>query len=221
MAQFSGSGLTCFRGERIVFRGLDFDVGGGQILHLIGPNGSGKSTLLRVMAGLLPVIEGGLAWDGKPLAEDRDGHRARLIFVGHQDAVKGALSVAENLQFWRAMAIGRGGAGAESNAALERFNIGGLAELPARFLSAGQRRRLNLARLAAVPAALWLLDEPTTSLDTASAAILEDEIKRHTGNGGSVVMASHGRDPSDGKVLELDRYSDRNPGRNSVGAAVS
>ena len=214
MAQFSGSGLTCFRGERIVFRGLDFDVGGGGILHLIGPNGSGKSTLLRVMAGLLPVIEGGLAWDGAPLAEDRDGHRARLIFVGHQDAVKGALSVAENLQFWRAMG---GSATGNIEAALERFNIGGLAELPARFLSAGQRRRLNLARLAAVPAALWLLDEPTTSLDTASAAILEDEIKRHTGNGGSVVMASHGRDPSDGRVLELVRYSDRN----SVGAAVS
>jgi heme exporter protein A len=186
----------------MVFRGLDFAVGGGDLLHLVGPNGSGKSTLLRVMAGLLPVIEGQISWDGAPVAQDRDGHRARLIYLGHADAIKGALSVFENLAFWCTMA-----GGGDAAAGLARFNLAPLADLPARFLSAGQRRRLNLARLAAIPAALWLLDEPAASLDTASEQVLEDEITRHRAAGGLVVMASHGRDPSDGTVLELDQYA--------------
>jgi heme exporter protein A len=186
----------------MVFRGLDFVVGGGDLLHLVGPNGSGKSTLLRVMAGLLPVIEGQISWDGAPVAQDRDGHRARLIYLGHADAIKGALSVFENLAFWCTMA-----GGGDAAAGLARFNLAPLADLPARFLSAGQRRRLNLARLAAIPAALWLLDEPAASLDTASEQVLEDEITRHRAAGGLVVMASHGRDPSDGTVLELDQYA--------------
>ncbi|MBT3552243.1 MAG: heme ABC exporter ATP-binding protein CcmA [Rhodospirillaceae bacterium] len=202
MGQFSGSGLGSYRGQRMVFRGLDFAVGGGDLLHLVGPNGSGKSTLLRVMAGLLPVIEGQISWDGAPVAQDRDGHRARLIYLGHADAIKGALSVFENLAFWCTMA-----GGGDAAAGLARFNLAPLADLPARFLSAGQRRRLNLARLAAIPAALWLLDEPAASLDTASEQVLEDEITRHRAAGGLVVMASHGRDPSDGTVLELDQYA--------------
>ena len=147
MGQFSGSGLGSYRGQRMVFRGLDFAVGGGDLLHLVGPNGSGKSTLLRVMAGLLPVIEGQISWDGAPVAQDRDGHRARLIYLGHADAIKGALSVFENLAFWCTMA-----GGGDAAAGLARFNLAPLADLPARFLSAGQRRRLNLARLAAIPA---------------------------------------------------------------------
>ena len=200
MGQFSGSGLGSYRGQRMVFRGLDFAVGGGDLLHLVGPNGSGKSTLLRVMAGLLPVIEGQISWDGAPVAQDRDGHRARLIYLGHADAIKGALSVFENLAFWCTMA-----GGGDAAAGLARFNLAPLADLPARFLSAGQR--LNLARLAAIPAALWLLDEPAASLDTASEQVLEDEITRHRAAGGLVVMASHGRDPSDGTVLELDQYA--------------
>jgi heme exporter protein A len=202
MAQFSGSGLGSYRGQRMVFRGLDFALGGCDLLHLVGPNGSGKSTLLRVMAGLLPVIEGQISWDGAPLAQDRDGHRARLLYLGHADAIKGALSVSENLAFWCDMA-----GGGDASAGLERFNLAPLADLPARFLSAGQRRRLNLARLGAIPAALWLLDEPAASLDTASEDMLEAEITRHRAAGGVVVMASHGRDPSDGTVLELDQYA--------------
>jgi len=208
MAQFTGSGLSSFRGGRMAFRGLDFGVGGGEMLHLVGPNGSGKSTLLRVMAGLLPLAGGQLQWDGTDLAEDRDGHRARLAYVGHADAVKGELSVTENLQFWCAMAAhGSPNGGADEAAGLQRFNLGKLADLPARFLSAGQRRRLNLARLAAIPATLWLLDEPAASLDSASVATLEAEIKRHLEAGGCVVMASHGRDPSDSMVLELSQYA--------------
>ena len=138
MGQFSGTGLSSYRGQRIVFRGLEFEVSGGEMLHLIGSNGSGKSTLLHIMAGLLPVIEGQLLWDGTPLAEDRDGHRARLLYVGHADAVKGALSVAENLEFWCKIS-----AGGDIIGALERFNLNLMADLPARYLSAGQRRRLH------------------------------------------------------------------------------
>lgn len=201
MGQFSGSGLGSYRGQRMVFRGLDFVVGGGDMLHLVGPNGSGKSTLLRVMAGLLPVIEGQILWDGAPVAGDRDGHRARLIYLGHADAIKGALSAAENLAFWCTMA-----GGGDAAAGLECFNLTKLADLPARFLSAGQRRRLNLARLAAIPAALWLLDEPAASLDTASEEALEAEITRHRAAGGLVAMASHGRDPSDGLVLDMGAF---------------
>jgi heme exporter protein A len=201
MGQFIGSGLGSYRGQRIVFRGLDFAVDGGGLLHLVGPNGSGKSTLLRVMAGLLPVIEGQISWDGVALAQDRDGHRARLLYVGHADAIKGALSAAENLQFWCAMA-----GGGDAWLGLERFGLAKMADLPARFLSAGQRRRLNLARLAAIPAALWLLDEPAASLDKASEEILEAEIRRHRAGGGSVVMASHGRDPADGERLDMGAF---------------
>ena len=201
MGQFSGSGLGSYRGQRMVFCGLDFALDGGGMLNLVGPNGSGKSTLLRVMAALLPVIEGQISWDGEPLARDRDGHRARLIYVGHADAIKGALSVAENLQFWCNMA-----GGGDAEAGLERFKLEKMADFPARFLSAGQRRRLGLARLAAIPAALWLLDEPAASLDSASGEVLEDEISRHRAGGGCIVMASHGRDPSDGLVLDMGNF---------------
>ena len=202
MAEFTGTGLSCHRGQRMVFHGLNFTIAESEMLHLVGPNGSGKSTLLRVMAGLLLVTEGELRWDGKPLAEDRDGHRERLLYVGHADAVKGALSVTENLEFWCKMAGGGDGA-----TGLAHYNLDALAQLPARFLSAGQRRRLNLARLAAIPAQLWLLDEPAASLDTASEDVLEDAIEAHMAGGGSVVMASHRRNLSDGRVLAVDQFA--------------
>ena len=202
MAEFTGTGLSCYRGRRMVFHGLDFSIAESEMLHLVGPNGSGKSTLLRVMAGLLPVTEGELRWDGKLLAEDRDGHRGRLLYVGHAEAVKGALSVTENLEFWCKMA-----GGGDVATGLAHYNLDAFAQMPARFLSAGQRRRLNLARLAAIPVQLWLLDEPAASLDTVSKDILEHAIEAHMASGGSVVMASHARDLSQGRVLALDQFA--------------
>ena len=186
---FAAEGLACIRGERLVFEGVGFTLAPGEALMLEGPNGSGKSSLLRLCAGLLAPAAGRLTWVGEDIAEDPEAHSARLQFVGHLDAVKPAFGVLENLAFWARL---RGGGGAACLAALERFGLGDLAEVPARFLSAGQKRRLNLARLLASDGAmLWLLDEPTTSLDRAASELLAAVIEQHCRNGGMVIAATH------------------------------
>ncbi len=185
--RFSGHGLTCFRGERFVFEALDFSVAAGEALVLTGPNGSGKSSLIRIMAGLLSPLEGHLAWDGEPIAGAPEDHSASLHYVGYQDAIKPAMTVSENLAFWAGLRGARGDVGA----ALDVVGLGRLAATPAQFLSSGQRRRLSLARLAASPAPLWLLDEPTVGLDRAAVGILESLIARHRAEGGIVILATH------------------------------
>jgi heme exporter protein A len=185
-ASFTGTDLACRRGERLVFARLGFAVPTGGALVLTGPNGSGKSSLLRLMAGLTPAAAGSIAWDGTPLDEDWTAHRARLQFIGHQDALKPVLTVAETLAFWAGM---RGGG--DPAAALARFRLAGLAEWPCRLLSAGQRRRLALARLIASPTPLWLLDEPTTGLDSEAMVDLLAAISSHRASGGRVVLSTH------------------------------
>ncbi len=193
-ATFAAEALACVRGERLVFSDLDFQVSSGEALILRGPNGSGKSTLLRLVAGYLDASAGILTWNGQPVADDPDSHRRRLHYVGHLDAVKAPLTVAENLAFW----AGQGhrdesGGDLEDRLrqALERLGLGRLAEVPGRFLSAGQKRRLNLARLAASPARLWLLDEPTVSLDANGAGVLAEMVVEHLGAGGLAMIATH------------------------------
>ena len=166
-SRFTGDKLLCIRGERVVFTKLDFSVASGEALLLLGPNGSGKSSLLRVMAGLLKAAGGHLSWDGVPVLEDREAHSARVHYVGHHDAIKPVLSVLENLRFWARLHDSTAG-DATARAALETLELLRLAEVPGKLLSAGQKRRLNLARLLAAPAPLWLLDEPTVALDRAS-----------------------------------------------------
>jgi len=181
------SGLAAFRGERLVFRELGLRVPRGGALLLLGANGSGKSTLLRLLAGLLRPAAGTLLWEGEDVFADLATHGTRVGYLGHQDAIKPGLTARENLRF--AAASARRGEGVGSALAalqLERF-----AELPARLLSAGQRRRLALARLALGAGALWLLDEPTLGLDTASVARLGEMLARHRGAGGAVVAATH------------------------------
>jgi heme exporter protein A len=178
--------LACWRGERLVFRGLSIALGPGDALILSGPNGSGKSSLLRLMAGLTPPYAGAILWDGVGIAEDPAAHRGRLHFIGHQDAVKPVLTVAEAIAFWGGL---RGGDGAMT--ALAHFGLDRLAETPCRLLSAGQKKRLSLARLLASPAPLWLLDEPTTGLDAQSTGALEAAIAGHREAGGIVVAATH------------------------------
>ena len=186
---FVGSDLACRRGERIVFEHLDFALAPGGVLLLTGRNGSGKSSLLRLMAGLTPPLSGILAWDGDDVADDPAAHRARLAFVGHADALKPVLTVAESIAFWAGM---RGsGDGDAVEAAVDRFGLGALAATPCRLLSAGQRRRVSLARLIASPAPLWLLDEPLTGLDSEAAAELLDAIAAHRTAGGRVVLSTH------------------------------
>jgi heme exporter protein A len=184
---FSGQSLACRRGERLIFRGLDFTLPPGGALVLIGPNGSGKSSLLRLMAGLTPREAGLLAWNGTDIREDMGAHRARLHFIGHSDALKPVLSAGESLAFWAKMR----GTNAPVEPALARFGLGNAAALPCRYLSAGQKRRLALARLVAAPAELWLLDEPLTSLDSDAAAQLLAAIAEHRGAGGRVVLSTH------------------------------
>ena len=186
-AVFSGQGLACRRGERLIFRGLDFALAPGSALILTGPNGSGKSSLLRLMAGLTPPAEGVLAWDAIALREEPAAHRARLHFIGHSDALKPVLSARETLAFWAKMR----GASAEALPALAHFGLAAAADLPCRYLSAGQRRRLALARLVATPAELWLLDEPLTSLDAEAATQLLEAIAAHRRNGGRVALSTH------------------------------
>ncbi len=187
---FAGHNLDCIRGDRLVFSGLDFAAEPGHALILEGPNGSGKSSLLRVAAGLLRQAAGTLTWNGENVGGDPDAHRARLHYVGHLDAVKPVFTVAENVRFWAGLR-GQDDLDAAAGNALETFGISHLADIPGRMLSAGQKRRANLARIVAAPAPLWLLDEPTNSLDVATTAVVRDLIIKHCEEGGVVMMATH------------------------------
>jgi len=205
MSLFEGRDLLCVRGERNVFARIGFALDDGQALVLRGSNGSGKSSLLRLMAGLLPPVKGTIDWDGAPIAGDPGAHNRRLHYVGHLDAVKPALSVSENLSFWGALCRGQTKSEAVHRALL-RFGLAPLADIPARMLSAGQKRRLALSRLIASPAALWLLDEPTIGLDADSVAVLRDVIQEHLNEGGLAVIATHGDLAIAGAIdLDLDR----------------
>ncbi len=193
MSLLEGRDLVCLRGGRAVFSGLSFALPAGGALLLTGPNGSGKSSLLRLLAGLLRPAGGELLWDGAPVLGALEEHRERVAFLGHLDAVKPVLTLRENLAFWAGLG---GAAAARVEAALAQFALGDLAEVPVRLLSAGQKRRLALARLLLTEAPLWLLDEPTVGLDRASATALAEAIAAHRWQGGRVVVATH-------QVLEL------------------
>jgi len=171
----------------MVFARLDFHVPHGGALLLIGPNGSGKSSLLRLMAGLIKPFAGRLDWDGAPVRDDPQAHRERITYLGHQDALKPVLTTLENVSSW----VGLAGRADRAPAALAAMGLADLTDLPARFLSAGQRRRAALARVVASGAPLWLLDEPTVGLDTASIAALEHALAVHRAAGGIVVAATH------------------------------
>lgn len=209
MTRFSGHHLVCFRGERTVFENLDFRLARGDALVLRGPNGSGKSSLLRLMAGLARPSSGRLAWDDEAVADDPEAHHRRLHYVGHADPVKAALTVAENLGFWAALRGGDAPAAVSAAVvrALDGFAIAHLADLPGRYLSAGQRRRVNLARVLASPAALWLLDEPATALDDAGVACLKRAMAAHRAAGGMVVTSAHADSHLDGgQELDLAQF---------------
>jgi heme exporter protein A len=181
-----GQGLACVRGGREVFSGLSFQVVAGEALILVGPNGAGKSSLLRLVAGLLRPAAGSVALPGGD-AELSVAEQAH--YLGHQDALKPSLTVSENLKFWAEFL---GNAKPALAAALASVGLDELADLPAAYLSAGQRRRLSVARLLAAPRPLWLLDEPTAALDVAAQARLSDLMRSHLSRGGIILAATHG-----------------------------
>jgi heme exporter protein A len=180
----SGTDLACRRGGREVFRNISFTVASGEGLLLTGRNGAGKSSLLRMIAGLLRIADGQVEFTGG--AADRE-IAEQSHYLGHLDAFKPSLSVQENLSFWIRYLNGAG----KPLSALEAVGLASLAELPANYLSAGQKRRLSLARLVAIERPLWLLDEPTSALDAAAQTMLLDLMQKHLAAGGLVVAATH------------------------------
>jgi heme exporter protein A len=197
--RLSASDLACRRGGRDVFAGVGFSVASGEALAISGRNGAGKSSLLRMVAGLLRTASGRLALEGGD-PEMTIGEQAH--YLGHEDALKHSLSVGENLRFW----AGFFGAGkAEIGEALAAAGLDTLADLPAAYLSAGQRRRLSIARLRAVKRPIWLLDEPTSTLDAAAQRRLTELMRAHLAGGGLILAATHSAIALEGvQELRLD-----------------
>ena len=203
---FAGNAITCIRSDRIIFQRLSFSVKDGEVLYLKGPNGCGKSSLLRIMAGLLKPTEGVLYWNEENISKSIGSYLGEFQYVGHQNAVKGALSVKENLEFW-AKIYNLKYNNIAIDDALQAFRLDGLADLPARFLSAGQKRRLNLCRLSATNSRIWLLDEPSTSLDDAGSLCLKELITSHLDRGNMVIMATHEPNLENDNILNLADFT--------------
>ena len=183
--QLIGDKLSSVRGGRALFTDLSFAVAGGEALVVTGANGSGKTSLLRTIAGLLPAAEGQIRLEGAPGDQPL---RERCHYVGHRNAIKAALTVAENAGFWMRFL---GGAADRVERALDAFGLSPLRDIPAGYLSAGQQRRLGLARLLLAERPLWLLDEPSTSLDEAAQGMLAAAVNAHLASGGLAVAATH------------------------------
>jgi heme exporter protein A len=183
--RISATNLLCLRGSREVFRNVNFSLASGQALAVLGPNGAGKSSLLRLVAGLLRLESGRLDLEGgdADLTIPEQAH-----YLGHQDALKPSLSVAENLTFWAGYL---GNARTGLTEALEAVGLAPIRDLPAGYLSAGQRRRLSIGRLVAVPRPIWLLDEAAAALDQAAQGRLIELMQRHLAGGGLILAATH------------------------------
>jgi heme exporter protein A len=195
--QLSGRGVTCVRGGREVFSGLDFEATSGEAVAVMGRNGAGKTSLLRLIAGLLVPVGGRIALEGgdAELTLPEQCH-----YLGHRDALKPALSVQENLAFW---ADFLGGERDDAAASLAIVGLDHATDLPASFLSAGQRRRLSLARLLTVRRPVWLLDEPTNALDVAGQDMFAGLMRQHLGRGGMIIAATHAPLGIDSRVLRI------------------
>jgi heme exporter protein A len=181
--------LHLWRGEKHLLRGVSFTLTGGELLQVVGPNGSGKTSLLRCVSGLMPIESGEIRWGAQPLEQTRDDFHQQLAYLAHSNALKPDLTALENLRY--AIALRRTVATTEVLETLSRLQISACAELPARALSAGQKRRLALARILLMQAPLWILDEPITNLDAAGVALFESCMAEHLSRGGMVLTAAH------------------------------
>jgi heme exporter protein A len=181
--------LHLWRGDRHVLQGVCFSLMSGECLQLTGPNGSGKTTLLRTVCGLLYPEEGRVLWEGRDVRSDLQSFHGALAYLGHEPPLKGDLSARENLRYW--IGVRRRVSAAVLDAALERVGAGAWCDRLVRTLSAGQRRRAALAGLALLMVPLWLLDEPTTNLDTEGQQLVGTLIAEQLSRGGLVLAAVH------------------------------
>ncbi len=199
----SARGLSCIRGERRLFSNVDLVVNDGEWVHIKGQNGVGKTSLLRILVGLAQPDQGEIFWDGQLISSCKTLYHDSLLYQGHYACIKDELSALENLKFAAAL----DGVTLEMDraaATLRRFGLRGRENLPVRHLSAGQKRRVGMARLLSRPAKLWILDEPFTALDAAAVDMLAAVLSEHVDGGGMVVLTSHQPVPMPhGKVFEL------------------
>src|SRR6202789_1317790 len=178
-----------WRGDRHVLQGVSAQIGHGRLLHVSGPNGTGKTTLLRVVSGLLRPEQGSVSWLGQSIATHRTEYQAVLAYAAHEPALKGDLTALENLLF--SVGLKRHSMPDELRGALQRTGVAGCADLPARVLSAGQRRRVSLARVVAMQASVWLLDEPYANLDAAGSELVSELLQAHVTAGGLALVVAH------------------------------
>jgi len=189
MNELTADNLHLWRGEHHVLRGVSFELRGGQCLQVTGANGAGKTTLLRALCALVPLEAGQVCWRGRNVAADVAAFHAQLDYLGHDNALKADLTAEENLRF--AARLRRRVRPAEITAALERTGVAGSGASMLRWLSAGQRRRVALARLLLTGGALWVLDEPGSNLDQRGQGLLAELIEAHLSGGGAAVVATH------------------------------
>ena len=178
-----------WRGDRHVLQGVSFETGPAELLHVSGPNGTGKTTLLRVITGLLRPEQGTVTWLGRPITQAASEYQAAMAYSAHEPALKADLTALENLRF--SVGLKRRALPEELRSALETTGVGACADLPARVLSAGQRRRVSLPRVLAMRARLWLLDEPYANLDTAGSELVSGLLQAHVEAGGIALVVAH------------------------------
>jgi heme exporter protein A len=184
------SNLSCVRGDRRLFRGIDFTLSPGELLYVHGHNGSGKTTLLRTLCGLILQDEGEISWMGENIRALREDFSRDLLYLGHKNGIKGDLTGIENLRIASTL-DGFDVSEREAWDALERIGLDGHEDLPAKVLSQGQHRRVALARLMVNKARLWVLDEPFNALDTGAVGLLQTVIRDHLDHEGMVVLTTH------------------------------
>ncbi len=199
-AKLSASGLTLFRGERCLFTDLDFALNPGELLLLEGKNGSGKTSLLRAIAGLIEFEEGAVEWHGKPVAKQRQEFHAAMTWLAHRTGLKGDLNLVENLRFEAHLGARND---ADFDSVLERLGIERLKKLPLRSLSAGQQRRVGLARMLLSKTPLWMMDEPFTNLDRQGRKLVISLVNEHLARDGMCVMAAHQDVDVDASVIRV------------------
>ena len=183
-------GLTCSKRDRTLFEGLSLVVNTGELLYLRGPNGAGKTSLLRILTGLSAPESGAVSYNGMDIAEDKTDYYRDLFYLGHKSGTNGSLSALDNLSFW----LAQHSTSVQENVlydVLAKVGLVGLEDVPVRYLSAGQERRVALSRLWLKPAKVWVLDEPFTALDVKGVHLLETSMKEHVSRGGLIITTSH------------------------------